>query len=49
MPGEYKEAGTARPTKNIQGQEAPIVIYFMTTSARADARRLVLIASSFTV
>jgi superfamily I DNA and/or RNA helicase len=39
MPGEYKEVRTARPTKNIQGQEAPIVIYFMTTSTHADAPR----------
>jgi uncharacterized protein len=28
-----------RPTKNIQGQEAPIVIYSMTTSTHADAPR----------
>ena len=39
MSGEYKEVRTARPTKNIQGQEAPIVIYSMTTSTHADAAR----------
>jgi superfamily I DNA and/or RNA helicase len=39
MPGEYKEVRTARPTKNIQGQEAPIVIYSMITSTLADAPR----------
>jgi len=39
MPGEYKEVRTGRPTKNIQGQEAPIVIYSMTTSTHADAPR----------
>jgi hypothetical protein len=39
MRGEYKEVRRARPTKNIQGQEAPIVIYSMTTSTHADAPR----------
>jgi hypothetical protein len=27
---------TTRPTKSIQGREAPIVIYSMTTSTHAD-------------
>ena len=30
---------TARTTKNIQGQEAPTVIYSMTTSTREDPPR----------
>jgi AAA domain len=41
MPGEYKEVRTARPDVEyeFQGQEAPIVIYSMTTSTHTDAPR----------